>query len=289
MQIGEILRAAREEKQLSLEDIQEITKIQKRYLAAIETDDYQLLPGKFYARAFIREFALAVNIDPLELLEEFDESEVFANETESVQYTRLSRSRRSDNMRGSSILSYLPTLIVIILIIGILFVGWSLYQKTLINNDDQKQHLGDDQIIRDKSTPPVDDDVTADDTDNAEDQSEDKANEGEFSVVEAGSGTSPTSTVDFTYATDHAEVEFVVTAKTYIAIKDEDNVTLHDAIVEAGQEPKAIDVTGKERIFFNIGYSPGAKIIINGVELPYPVDVDKSVHQKIWVNLKKSE
>ena len=56
-QIGEQLKAARLEKQLSLDDIQEITKIQRRYLSAIEENNLSVLPGDFYVRAFIRQYA----------------------------------------------------------------------------------------------------------------------------------------------------------------------------------------------------------------------------------------
>src|SRR5699024_11136156 len=118
MQIGERLREAREQKQLSLEDIQEITKIQARYLVAIEQDDYHALPGKFYARAFIKEYAQAVDLDPVEILSGFDESKIQTQEDEAVQYTRLNRNKRPKDTKGTTILSFLPTVIVVILVIG---------------------------------------------------------------------------------------------------------------------------------------------------------------------------
>ena len=70
MQIGQTLREARENKGISLDDLQAETKIQKRYLIAIEQNAFHSLPGTFYARAFIREYALAVDLNPEELLAE---------------------------------------------------------------------------------------------------------------------------------------------------------------------------------------------------------------------------
>jgi cytoskeletal protein RodZ len=53
-ELGKLLKEKREEKGMSLEELQTATKIQKRYLAAIEEGNYDVLPGTFYARAFIK-------------------------------------------------------------------------------------------------------------------------------------------------------------------------------------------------------------------------------------------
>ena len=47
---------------MSIEDVEKITKIQRRYLTAIENDDFDQLPGDFYVRAFIRQFADVVGL-----------------------------------------------------------------------------------------------------------------------------------------------------------------------------------------------------------------------------------
>ncbi len=68
-ELGQQLREARLQKGMSLDDVQEMTKIRKRYLEAIEAGDYKVLPGSFYVRAFIKTYAEAVGINPEELLE----------------------------------------------------------------------------------------------------------------------------------------------------------------------------------------------------------------------------
>ena len=69
-QIGEQLKAARLAKNMSLDDVQQITKIQVRYLEAIESNNLSVLPGDFYVRAFIRQYALAMGLNPEDLLGE---------------------------------------------------------------------------------------------------------------------------------------------------------------------------------------------------------------------------
>ncbi|MBM9832891.1 helix-turn-helix domain-containing protein, partial [Enterococcus faecalis] len=61
--IGAKLRQARLDKNISLIELQQMTKIQKRYLEAIEAERFDQLPGTFYVRAFIRQYAAAVGED----------------------------------------------------------------------------------------------------------------------------------------------------------------------------------------------------------------------------------
>ena len=61
--IGQTLRQARLNKNLSLDELQQITKIQRRYLEDIEAGDLESLPGTFYVRAFVRQYAQAVGED----------------------------------------------------------------------------------------------------------------------------------------------------------------------------------------------------------------------------------
>ena len=66
--LGQLLKEARKEKGITLEQLEETTKIRRRYLEAIEEGDYHVLPGNFYVRAFIKSYAEAVGLDPNEVL-----------------------------------------------------------------------------------------------------------------------------------------------------------------------------------------------------------------------------
>ena len=54
-EVGKRLRSARIEKGYTLDDLQQITKIQKRYLLALEQGKFDELPGDFYVRGFIKQ------------------------------------------------------------------------------------------------------------------------------------------------------------------------------------------------------------------------------------------
>ncbi|MDB5052017.1 MAG: Xre family transcriptional regulator [Bacilli bacterium] len=67
-ELGQLLKKARLEKGITLDDMQETTKIRKRYLEAIEDGNYKILPGNFYVRAFIKSYSECVGLDHNEVL-----------------------------------------------------------------------------------------------------------------------------------------------------------------------------------------------------------------------------
>src|SRR5947208_12771756 len=65
--VGERLRAAREEKGLSLDDIAAQTRIPRRHLESIETADWDALPAPTYTTGFAKSYASAVGLDRIEI------------------------------------------------------------------------------------------------------------------------------------------------------------------------------------------------------------------------------
>src|SRR5207248_11161732 len=65
--VGERLRAAREEKGLSLDDIAAQTRIPRRHLDSIENADWDALPAPTYTTGFAKSYASAVGLDRTEI------------------------------------------------------------------------------------------------------------------------------------------------------------------------------------------------------------------------------
>ena len=70
-EIGHILREARENKGLTLEDVQAKIRINTRYLAALENGQYSALPTPVHARGFLRNYARFLGLDPQPLLDRY--------------------------------------------------------------------------------------------------------------------------------------------------------------------------------------------------------------------------
>lgn len=69
--VGEVLRAAREAKRLSVPDVNRATRIRPAFLEAIEEDRFTDLPPAPYVEIFIAAYAKAVGFPPREILERY--------------------------------------------------------------------------------------------------------------------------------------------------------------------------------------------------------------------------
>lgn len=66
--LGETLRRARTSRQISLEDAERVTRIPRKYLEALELENFGILPAPVYARGFLRSYASYLGLEPNELL-----------------------------------------------------------------------------------------------------------------------------------------------------------------------------------------------------------------------------
>lgn len=78
---GETLRRERELRGIDLRDVAEATKISVRFLQALESDRTDVLPGGLFPRAFVRQYASYLGLDPERTVAEY----LFAVSGQSVE------------------------------------------------------------------------------------------------------------------------------------------------------------------------------------------------------------
>ena len=66
--LGETLRRARTAKGITIEDAERVTRIPRKYLEALELENFGILPAPVYARGFLRSYAGYLGLEPGELL-----------------------------------------------------------------------------------------------------------------------------------------------------------------------------------------------------------------------------
>lgn len=68
---GKILRKIRKQQGLSLNQIAEKTNIPKAYLKALEINDTSILPGRFYLKSYLKQYASSIGLDPTQVWKKY--------------------------------------------------------------------------------------------------------------------------------------------------------------------------------------------------------------------------
>lgn len=83
--VGDRLRAAREEQDLSLEEIAKTTRVPLRSLENIENGDYDALPAPTYATGFVKAYARALGLNEAEIAQQFRDEIQFRTASETTR------------------------------------------------------------------------------------------------------------------------------------------------------------------------------------------------------------
>ena len=81
--VGARLRRTREQRQLSLDEVAEVTRLRLHYLRALENDDLSAMPSAAQARGFLRIYADYLGLEIDALLESQEAPEVPPDEPEA--------------------------------------------------------------------------------------------------------------------------------------------------------------------------------------------------------------
>jgi transcriptional regulator with XRE-family HTH domain len=76
LELGKTLSQARIARGLTLEDCERDTRISKRYLDALEREDWKIFPAPVYSRAFLRTYAQYLGLSPNDLMRQFHQQTV---------------------------------------------------------------------------------------------------------------------------------------------------------------------------------------------------------------------
>lgn len=148
--IGDKLRSARKAKGMSIEDVEKITKIQRRYLTAIENNDFDQLPGDFYVRAFIRQFADVVGLNGKELLADYKSEVPEAKPEEYVENSIDNKSERikeTTNNRKGMWRSYLPQIATVVGVVLVILVVYIVYTRFFTGTNQQSANQAENVTV----------------------------------------------------------------------------------------------------------------------------------------------
>lgn len=94
--IGNLLKERRKERQLTLSQISEITKIRMEYLKAIEEGNYNIFPSEVYLKGFLKNYAKFLGVNTERALAMYRREREFQSQEPTISMTKKIRERGLD-------------------------------------------------------------------------------------------------------------------------------------------------------------------------------------------------
>ncbi len=285
----------------SLDDLQEITKIQKRYLSAIEEGNYSIMPGTFYVRAFIKQYAEAVDLDSNELLDTY-KGEIPTNKTvenvtatANIQQPNQRRTLAKKATKGSS--DWMPKVIVALFIIIIIAAIWFLNQHSSNNvADEPKQQDVKVESTNVQTNSNKDKSVQGNSAADSKAKQDQVTKDTTKSKQKISKGTVENDSVTTTYTLTGAKdfkVKVKVTGSTWVGIQDENGTELSsesqnykaDQMYSNGDELD-VDAKGKKSVRVRLGASANGTVYVNGEKIKFAATPAERYTQNIVIKFE---
>ncbi|MGG5792065.1 helix-turn-helix domain-containing protein [Bacillus nitratireducens] len=296
-ELGQKLTEAREAKGLSIDQLHEITKIQKRHLVAIEEGNYNVLPGAFYARAFIKQYADAVGLNGEELLVEY-QSTIPQSEKHDVPQVSTGQKTQETMQKSSSwpIADHMPKILIALLVIAFGVVVWFVIQALTGKDDRQVPDAQSEKIeVQKAKNSPLDtkkDEEKAEEPKKEEPKKEEPKKEepkkeeqpaqptGQQEVKVVGT-TGKVSTLEI-HNNKTLELEISGKGASYVDVKDDAGNEILNTTVQGGQIEKR-DLSTVKEVRLNIGNATNVEVKLNGQVVAFPLDPEKELHQRLVI------
>ncbi|WKA49715.1 DUF4115 domain-containing protein [Planococcus liqunii] len=288
-ELGTRLKEARIAKGLSLEDLQEATKIQKRYLAGIEEGDFSMMPGPFYSRAFIKQYAEAVGLHPDELFEQYNE-EIPAIKEDPYTPPTPSRRQTFASQSSSRTNEIMPKVIAALFIVTVLAVVVFFYSN-LDTNDPIEEGTANDSGV------PYEEPAEEAPAEPAEKPAEEKAEKPAEAPkkeepkepkasIKAGKPAGQTTTYDFSGPAKRELVIKVVGGPSWVQAADSNQKELFKPDTMAAGATEKLDVSGLKQVQLRLGKAANVQLAVNGVPVEYKLD---ATTQNIVIRFAEAE
>lgn len=249
--IGEILRLARVNQDMTLEDIHEKTDIQMKMLVAMEADDFDQLPSPFYARAFLRKYAWAVDLDENILLDAYEDGSMITYDEVEVDDDFDGRRVRKNKS------SFLPIFYFTLVSLGVLaFVTYYVWSYT--SQQPKAQASSETYQVVSSSSSTKDSSSTSSSTSQS-------SSEPKKSTVKVTGGET-NLTANFTSSAQTVKLKLTVTDVTsWISVTD--TALAGGEILSPDNKEVEVDLTNSQTYVLTLGVVKGVEVSLDGQAL----------------------
>lgn len=222
--IGEVLRTAREGRGWTFVDLQRITKIQAKYLQALEYNDFDFIANSDDVHSILKVYAEALELDADVLLDAYETNSLVKYYEDGEEELRSSELKRSYKVRKRKKNSYLP-LIYLLLATGLIIIFVTYIVHSRLQNRASITPTTTSYSIVEQSVSEASSGTETSSTEQAQSNSTSSSSSATENVTISGSG----SNIVATLKTVTYPVEVTVTAKNTTSW-----ISLSDTLLEGG-------------------------------------------------------
>lgn len=222
--IGEVLRTAREGRGWTFVDLQRITKIQAKYLQALEYNDFDFIANSDDVQSILKAYAEALELDADVLLDAYETNSLVKYYEDGEEELRSSELKRSYKVRKRKKNSYLP-LIYLLLATGLIIIFVTYIVHSRLQNRASITPTTTSYSIVEQSVSEASSGTEMSSTEQAQSNSTSSSSSATENVTISGSG----SNIVATLKTVTYPVEVTVTAKNTTSW-----ISLSDTLLEGG-------------------------------------------------------
>ncbi|MFM0761164.1 cytoskeleton protein RodZ [Streptococcus suis] len=222
--IGEVLRTAREGRGWTFVDLQRITKIQAKYLQALEYNDFDFIANSDDVQSMLKAYAEALELDADVLLDAYEINSLVKYYEDGEEELRSSELKRSYKVRKRKKNSYLP-LIYLLLATGLIIIFVTYIVHSRLQNRASITPTTTSYSIVEQSVSEASSGTETSSTEQAQSNSTSSSSSATENVTISGSG----SNIVATLKTVTYPVEVTVTAKNTTSW-----ISLSDTLLEGG-------------------------------------------------------
>ena len=268
--IGEVLRLARINQGLSLEELQRKTDIQLDMLEALESDDFDKLPSPFYARSFLRKYAWAVELDENIVLDAYDSGSMITYEEVDVDEIELSGRRRSNRKKRSLLPLFYFVLFSLSILIFVTYYVWNYIQTQPTETTSANYN-----IVTTTTNTPSSETTSSNQTTNPSSSTE------ASTVTVTGQGD--IISVEYKTPKETAELQLsVADATSWVSVSDTD--LAGGATLDPNNKTVKTTISKGSPVTITLGVVKGVKIKIDNQE----IDTSKLTDQTGWITMNLS-
>lgn len=271
--IGEVLRSARESRSWNLIDVQRMTKIQAKYLQALEYNDFEYIPDSNYIESFLVTYADALELDSAVLLDAYKKNSlvIYYEEGEEEELSTELKRRyklRKKNKKDSFLPLFYLLLAAGLMIIFVTFVIHSRMKQISLFSNQSTSYSVTRQVTNSSSSiasTSTSGNVIEESSSNSSSSTSSSTTSASEMIQVTGSGESISATISkFTYP-----IDITVTADNTTSWISLSNTTLSGGVTLTPDNPSATTKIeeGVSSATLVLGVVKGVTITIGGQKL----------------------